>query len=106
MHREKEKPPAERTDDGVVRQRLTFRGQVQGVGFRYRAKNAAHELGLTGWAGNMWDGSVVVEAQGTQEQITQLISRINEGKWIRIDSLTREHMPVRPDEMDFRIHYT
>ena len=32
-----------------VRKHIYFSGQVQGVGFRYRATNAARANGLTGW---------------------------------------------------------
>lgn len=31
----------------MVRKQIRFRGKVQGVGFRYHAKNAASSLGLT-----------------------------------------------------------
>ena len=33
----------------IVRKHIYFSGQVQGVGFRYRAKNAARANDLTGW---------------------------------------------------------
>ena len=33
-------------------------GRVQGVGFRYAARNKATELGLRGWVENLPDGSV------------------------------------------------
>ncbi|HBQ65879.1 MAG TPA: acylphosphatase, partial [Leclercia adecarboxylata] len=35
-------------------------GTVQGVGFRYSTQREATELGLTGYARNMDDGSVEV----------------------------------------------
>ena len=40
-----------------VRKHIYFSGQVQGVGFRYRATNAARANGLTGWVDNLWDGN-------------------------------------------------
>ena len=48
----------------MVRKQIRFRGKVQGVGFRYHAKNAASSLGLTGWVRNESDGSVYMEVQG------------------------------------------
>lgn len=54
-------------------------GEVQGVGFRYYAARAADRLGLTGWVGNMPDGSVKVEAVGTQEQIVEFLTALQEG---------------------------
>ena len=49
-------PPA--LPEGTVRRRYSIEGQVQGVGFRYRARYAAQSLGLTGWVENEDDGSV------------------------------------------------
>lgn len=35
-------------EQSIIRERLTFTGRVQGVGFRYRAKYAADNVGVTG----------------------------------------------------------
>lgn len=40
-------------------------GRVQGVGFRYTARNKARELRLSGWVENEPDGSVHVEVHGS-----------------------------------------
>ena len=47
--------------EGTVRRRYSIEGQVQGVGFRYRARYAAQTLELTGWVENEDDGSVTLE---------------------------------------------
>ena len=44
-------PPA--LPEGTVRRRYSIEGQVQGVGFRYRARYAAQTLELTGWVENV-----------------------------------------------------
>ena len=59
-------PPA--LPEGTERRRYTITGQVQGVGFRYRARYAAQALGLTGWAQNEDDGSVTLEVQGDPDK--------------------------------------
>ena len=41
-----------------------IRGIVQGVGFRYAARQEARRLGLYGWVRNDTDGSVEVVAEG------------------------------------------
>ena len=56
------------------RKHIIFYGSVQGVGFRYRACHAAQAVGVTGWVKNEYDGSVVMEIQGTEEQIDQVVS--------------------------------
>ena len=54
----KGEPPA--LPEGTVRRRYSIEGQVQGVGFRYRARYAAQSLELTGWVENEDDGSVTL----------------------------------------------
>ena len=49
-------PPA--LPEGTVRRRYSIEGQVQGVGFRYRARYAAQSLALTGWVQNEDKGLV------------------------------------------------
>ena len=58
--------------EGTVRRRYIITGQVQGVGFRYRARYAAQTLDLTGWAQNEDDGSVTLEAQGDPDKFMSL----------------------------------
>ncbi|MBR6351839.1 MAG: acylphosphatase, partial [Firmicutes bacterium] len=42
----------------IIRRHIVFYGWVQGVGFRWRARNAAQAVGVTGWVRNEYDGSV------------------------------------------------
>ena len=71
----------------MVRKHYRFTGQVQGVGFRYRAKYAANGMCITGWAKNEWDGSVEMEVQGTEEAINQMLVMINRSDYNRIDTI-------------------
>ena len=48
-------------------------GHVQGVGFRYTAKYLAQSMGLTGWVVNEYDGTVVMEVQGSEALINKLL---------------------------------
>ena len=52
--------------EGTVRRRYSIEGQVQGVGFRYRARYAAQTLELTGWVENEDDGSVTIASVDPQ----------------------------------------
>ena len=45
---------------------IIVHGRVQGVGFRYAARNQARSLGLKGWVENQPDGSVRTLVQGPQ----------------------------------------
>ncbi len=90
-------------DRNVIRQHMQITGRVQGVGFRYRARYAASHLGVTGWVKNEWDGSVVLEAQGTAEQINQMLKIINESPYIQIAWIERKKIPVNSQDMGFHI---
>ena len=65
----------------LIRRYITFRGRVQGVGFRYRASHAAKMYGCTGWCRNEWDGSVTMEIQGTEENIDKVILAVEHGAY-------------------------
>jgi len=59
--------------------RIIVTGRVQGVGFRFFAVEAAEEFGITGWAKNLSDGRVEVEAQGLKERVEVMIKRMRQG---------------------------
>ena len=86
-----------------IRMEFHFYGQVQGVGFRYTAKYTASALGITGWVMNEWDGSVTMQAQGTKEQLDQLLSRLEKAVFINIDRVEKTQLAVNEDEWSFKI---
>ena len=87
----------------MTRYHFRFTGRVQGVGFRWTATRAADMLGLTGWVYNAWDGSVEMEVQGDEESIAELIRAIDRGRFIQIDAIDKEEIPVIDDERDFNV---
>lgn len=90
-------------DNQVIRQEIHVTGAVQGVGFRYRAKYAANGCGVTGWVKNEWDGSVLMEVQGTGAQIHEMLKVINTSPYIQIDHLEYHKLPVEEDSRGFHI---
>lgn len=54
-------------------------GLVQGVFFRVTAKQEADKLGLTGFARNVADGSVYIEAEGEKQDLDKFIKWCNIG---------------------------
>ena len=53
---------------------VRFTGMVQGVGFRWTCREIAHELGMTGWVRNEYDGSVSLAIQGESADIATFFS--------------------------------
>ena len=78
----------------MLRKRIVFHGWVQGVGFRYRAIQAANLYGVTGWVRNNLDDSVTMEIQGTQDQIDQVIMALQHARFIRIERMDVMDLPV------------
>lgn len=52
-------------------------GMVQGVGFRWGTRSRALELGLVGFARNLYDGRVEVVAEGPRAKCEELLA------WLR-----------------------
>ena len=90
--------------EGTVRRHFSISGQVQGVGFRYRARYAAQALELTGWVENNWNGTVDLEAQGPTAQLDRLVPTITgTSHWIHIETFTCKSIPPDPAERSFRV---
>ncbi len=58
---------------------IFVKGRVQGVGYRWFARNVARELGLTGFVRNLPNGDVEVVAQGDEEVLNQFILELQRG---------------------------
>ncbi len=86
----------------MVRKHIVFYGSVQGVGFRWRAKNAAEHFSCTGWVRNEWDESVSMEIQGTEEAIESVILAIEKGPFVHIENMDMKDIPVVDGEYGFR----
>lgn len=86
-----------------IRKQMRFTGDVQGVGFRFRAYHAAMQLGLTGWVRNEYDGSVTLEAQGDPAAVEALPRLLEGSLYIHIDSVDTRTLPLRGDERTFEI---
>jgi len=89
----------------MIRQRITFAGRVQGVGFRATARRIAASHEVTGWVRNESDGTVLLEVQGlpfaTETFLNEL--RITMGRHIRAENSIP--VPAVNTESDFMIKH-
>jgi acylphosphatase len=83
---------------GDLRLKAVIRGEVQGVGFRWAVQNQADRLGLTGYAENLPDGSVRVEAEGASDRLDQLEAFLHQGpRWAEVSSVDSQRSPATGD---------
>ena len=87
----------------VERRHIRFFGRVQGVGFRYQIMYDARNHGLTGWVQNLADGSVEAEIQGPSAPIDYVILNLGKGRWIRVEAMDSEKIPVVEGERGFKV---
>ena len=74
------------------------------MGFRYTAKYLARSMNLTGWVKNEYDGTVVMEVQGSETLIFELMKGLNRNQFIQIDWIDIEEM--EPElESSFEVKY-
>ena len=64
---------------------IHFSGHVQGVGFRYSVLQVAKEYDISGVVQNLTDGRVLLELEGTLDDISQMVAAIEE----RMDGYVR-----------------
>ena len=63
-------------DAGPARAAVWIGGSVQGVGMRWWVSREADRLGLVGSVENLWDGRVLVDAQGRAEDVDRLVELV------------------------------
>lgn len=65
-----------------IQAHVFIKGWVQGVAFRYWARNEASKLGLTGWVRNLEDGRVEAVFEGEKEKVEEMIEKCKEGPYL------------------------
>lgn len=83
--------------------RIKVFGQVQGVSFRFYAAEKANELGLRGFAKNMPDGSVYLEAEGDPAALQEFLMWCNKGPESAVVERTEVEQGEFKNFSDFRI---
>ncbi len=67
----------------TIAKHIIFSGYVQGVGFRFTARNIARRYELTGYVRNLEDSKVEMHLQGEPEDIEDCIEDLKQSFTIR-----------------------
>jgi acylphosphatase len=71
------------------------RGRVQGVGYRYFAREAAERLGITGYARNLHSGEVEVHAEADEGALAQFKLELEQGpRLARVTEIIESDVPL------------
>jgi len=84
---------------------LIISGRVQGVGFRYSAQQKAKEYNLVGWVRNNMDGTVELEAEGSDDQLSAYIAELKSGfnQFIRVEHIKEQTIDKKQGYKKFSI---
>ena len=87
--------------------RVTVRGGVQGVGFRWFTRDTASAHGVSGWVRNRRDGTVEAHLQGADASIDAVLVLLRQGPpYGRVDELSTSDAPPGPSLSGFEIRAT
>ncbi len=85
---------------------LTVYGRVQRIGFRRYILDLAQDLGLTGYAKNLPDGSVEIFAQGEKEQLSKFFEMLKQPPPpTQIREVKEKETAVNPEIRGFKLVY-
>lgn len=84
------------SDPNTIRSEMSYRGRVQGVGFRATVLElAGRRPSIHGWVRNEADGSVFLVAEGPRAEVDALIADIERRMTRFIRNIRRDDGPAR-----------
>lgn len=91
-------------NSGEKAYKISIRGRVQGVGFRYSAIHAAERYGVTGWVRNEPDGSVSAFCAGSEEATNRFINWCRKGPTMAyVTNVDVQEVPYRGRYSSFSV---
>jgi len=79
---------------------IIVQGRVQGVGYRWFAREAANRLNINGFVRNLPNGDVEVVAVGEEENIDQFVLELKRGPAFAYVT-NMKMQPLSPDEATY-----
>lgn len=85
---------------------ITVEGIVQGVGFRFFVQTVAARYEIMGWVRNTSDGSVAIEAVGSEDRLEAFIHKVKQGPpFSQVTKIHIEELQTLPRYSAFKISY-
>jgi acylphosphatase len=81
----------------MIHKNIRIFGSVQGVGFRYTARNTAASYGIKGYVKNMPDGSVYIESEGPEKNVLEFVQWCRTGS----DYSFVDHIEVEDADLEY-----
>lgn len=89
---------------GIEQYHFIISGRVQGVGYRYSARNCAENLAVVGWVKNRADGKVEMIAEGDKITLEQLLTWLKQGpRFADVTHVEVTHYPATGEFKEFSI---
>lgn len=82
-----------------------YSGRVQGVGFRFTARDLARDLGVTGWVKNLRNSRVELVAEAEEDILKDFLKRINQYFSHYIQDVEIDWQPATGEFRDFSINF-
>lgn len=83
---------------------IIIRGEVQRVSFREATKKKAEKFGIVGFVKNIPDGTVYIEAEGEEENLSQFIAWCRKGPlFSKVDHAQVVDLPALSNFAGFEI---
>jgi acylphosphatase len=89
----------------IERRRVVYTGRVQGVGFRFTARQIAQTHAVTGFVRNLANGNVELVAEGNPPDLDRLLSAIAAAMAGYIDAADVRVEPATGEYKSFSIAY-
>lgn len=89
----------------MQRREVYYRGTVQGVGFRYTARQIASHYRVTGYVKNLSDGRVLIVVEGEPREVSAFLAAVAETMEAYIRHTEEKVLPATGEFPRFAIRF-
>lgn len=92
-------------EPATLRQRIIYRGRVQGVGFRYTVASIARRFPVAGYVKNLRDGTVELVVEAQPAPLEGFLQEIADSLRGNIEDNSTQRLDAQEPLEGFRIRY-